>query len=469
MRKHTVSPNAFKINLLLILSLSLPSAFATPPLPADLVDNNLAFLKLDKVNTAIGGAFSMHFISTVTINGTIWAYYIKGDGNGKMGVGLAKSTDGVTFADQGVVLQAGAAGAWDDRMASFPGIWYDNGTFYLVYEGAGQSTSSPGDIGLATSSDGVHFTKNSTPILYHNQTGWEAANIGTPSLYKEGATWYLHYHGFDGVTCQIGVATGTSLTALTKFSANPIIKSVPNTWQAGTAGHRGIVKNNGKYYMAYEGSGVQPYGTAQWSSGFASSTDLLNWTTFSQNNVLPLTTNTMGNDGSTLFSVNGSNYLYYRAPGANVTRRALIADEANGGFDQQWTMTNPNIQHVVGRAEVDGWSVNVHDTANYMQFGPYTTTLQAGNQIATWKLQVDNNTADNGKIVRLEVYDVDAGTAPALIGQRDITRKQWKQANRFEYFSVPFNFDSSRVGHRIELRVWWYGISYVKEQVVGIS
>ncbi|HYD79450.1 MAG TPA: hypothetical protein VEC06_06555 [Paucimonas sp.] len=446
-------------------------AHAQAPTAMDLADNNQAFIKLDKTNTSIGSQFGMHFISTLKINGTIWAYYIRWENpsnpsDPRGGIGLAKSTDGVNFTDHGPVLRAGPAGSWDSFMASFPGIWYDNGTFYLVYEGSGTAgTNSPGAIGLATSTDGVNFTKHGI-ILNRNTYGWERTNIGTPSLYKEGSTWYLFYHGFDGATCQIGLATGPSLTSLTKHAGNPVIRSVPSTWQSGTAGKRDIVKVNGKYYMVYEGSGPQPYDTAKWSSGVASSSDLFNWTTFSQNAVLPQTANTFGNDGPAFLNVGGLNYVYYRAGGG--TRRALIANESYGGFDRSWSMSSPGIGHIIGRAEADGgWSVNVTDRQNYMQYGPYTTALSAGEQIATWKAMIDNNTADNLKVLRMEVVDADDNGY--IIAQREITRKQWKQPFRYEYFSVPFTLPASRVGHRIELRVWWYGIAYVKILTVGVS
>lgn len=452
--------------LLVVATLIAGNANAQAPTAENLVDN-LSFLKLDRTNTSIGKQFGMHFISSVIVNGTIWSYYIAWENpsdptNPRGGVGLATSTDGINFTNQGIVVPAGSPGSWDSEFATFPGVFYDNGTFYVVYEGKG--TGSPGDIGLATSTDGIHFTKQGM-ILRHNTVGWEQANIGTPSLFKEGGTWYLHYHGFDGQDVQMGVATGTSLTNLTKYAGNPIIRTISNSWQSGTAGRRDIVKVNGKYYMVYEGSEEQPYATTKWSSGIASSPDLIHWTLFSQNSVLPQTLNGFGNDGPSFLNVNGLNYIYYRA---SPTRRALISNETYGGFDRQWAMNSPGIGHVIGRAEAGGaWSVNVLDKPNFMQYGPYTTSLSAGDQIATWKLLIDNNTADNLNIVRLEVVDADDGGR--VIAQRSITRRQWKQAGRYEYFSVPFNLDAARQGHRIELRVWWYGYAYVRQQIVGIS
>ncbi len=444
----------------------------TAPLPADLYDNNLAFVKLDKVDTAIGGAFGMHFISTVTLNGTIYAYYIKYDSTTPScldasrsagGVGLATSTDGVNFTDQGFVLKAGPSGTWDCDYASFPGIWVDNGTFYMAYEGSG---SSPQNVGLAISSDGVHFTKMGT-IISHQTSGWEKDGIGTPSIYNENGTWYVFYHGYNAAnkSVQIGVATGSTIYGLARYNGNPVITTVPGTWQAGTAGHRSIQKNGGAYYMVYEGSEAPPYNTAKWASGIAASTDLLHWVPYAQNALLPQSQG-FGNDGPTFLSVGGANYIYYRSGGA--TRRAMFATDTFGGYDLSWGMQSAGIGHVTGRLEADGgWSTNVNDPHDYVQYGPYSTAIPVGDNIATWKVMLDNTTADNGLVFRLEA--VDATTGGTILTQRDIRRLEFKQPNRYEYISLPFTLDPSRAGHAIELRMWAYGNSYIKILTLGVS
>lgn len=452
-----------------------PLAGAAAPTPGDLIDNNLAFLKLDKTNTHLGDSFNMHFIAPLQVNGKYWTYYIKGF-NGHLGIGLALSDDGIQFTDQGMVLSVGSVGAVDSNYASFPGVWYENGTFYLVYEAAGDGAKGyNGDIGLATSTDGKNFVKQGI-ILWHNTSGWESVNIGTPSLYKENGVWYLHYHGYDGNTCQIGLASGTDLMHLTKSSANPIIKSVPGSPQAGTAGRRGIVKSGSRYYMAYEVSGpklpgVGSFQGAAWSTSLASSSDLVNWTGFSQNAVLPQTVpaDGFGNDGPTFMNVGGANYIYYRVSGASpVTRRALIANESYGGFDISWTMSGQYIGHNIGRPDGDGWSANMsQDAPNYLQYGPYYPSLPAGDHIATWSFMIDNNTANDDAMMRLEVVDVDSNFA--VLAQRNVTRKQWKATGRYEYFSVPFRTDATQLNHRLELRAYWYGRAFIREGKVGLS
>lgn len=224
-----------------------------------------------------------------------------------------------------VAVSQGKAPFFDQRIASFADVWKQGSTYYMVYEAAGLSPSLPGDIGLATSRDGRTWVKHhKRPILQHSSTGWEQTNIGTPSLWYENGTWYLFYHGYAGQDVQIGVATGTSLTNLTKYAGNPILRA-QSGWDSGTLGVRSIVKQGGYYYMVYEGSTDPPYDTASWSSGLARSTDLIHWTKFSGNPVLPVTGSGFGNDGPAWVKTpDGIQHIYYRGPGNQTYRGTLV-------------------------------------------------------------------------------------------------------------------------------------------------
>jgi hypothetical protein len=228
---------------------------------------------------------------------------------------------GVAFIDfELVAIAQGHFPFWDETMASFPSVFPDGGTTYLVYEGFGPP--HPGAIGLAASGDGLHFLRSPiNPILENESTGWESVNIGTPSLYKSGSTWYLFYHGFDGKACRIGVATGTDLTSLRKNGPPIIDVGIPGQWDSGTAGRRSqIILEDGYYYMAFEGSTDPPYDFAVWSSGIARSRDLIHWEKFRANPVIPRfpgyvdatsgVQGGMGNDGSELLKYNGETFLY---------------------------------------------------------------------------------------------------------------------------------------------------------------
>lgn len=217
--------------------------------------------------------------------------------------------------EQGVAVAQDQYPHWDDYTASFPGIYKDGSTWNLVYEGSRQSGGTwAGDLGLSTSSDGLNFYRSSTNPILQNGSGWESVNIGTPSITKSGSTWYLYYHGYNGVDCQIGVATGSNILALVKQGLK--IPTLSGTWEAGTCGKRSrIIQSgvSGLWYMAYEGSTDQPYDTANWSTGLARSSDKLNWSKYSGNPIVPVVQNSMGNDGPEMIIISGEVYLYVRS------------------------------------------------------------------------------------------------------------------------------------------------------------
>ncbi len=227
-----------------------------------------------------------------------------------------------------VAVAQGHAPFPDDRLASFPGVWRDDSTWYLTYEAAGTDRRWPGDVALATSPDGRTFTRhNPTPLLGHLDGGWEDVNIGTPSLFKHEGTWYLFYHGFDGTDVQIGVATGPTFDRLTRHPSNPILRTSRAGWDSGTVGARSIIRDGNAWYMAYEGSTDAPFDRANWSTGLARSTDLINWQKYSDNPVLPVTNASFGYDGPEFVRTpDGRTHIYYRDPGpGNRTWRATLS------------------------------------------------------------------------------------------------------------------------------------------------
>jgi hypothetical protein len=147
---------------------------------------------------------------------------------------------------------------------------------------------------------------------------------------------------------------------------------------------------------------------------------------------------------------------------------AYIREQYAGYVHPQWNAQDPALGHVLGRADGDGWSVNVQqDSPNgWMQYGPYTTTVQPGDNLAVWNLLIDNNTADQNGIVILDAFDT---TTLTRIASTTITRPMFQAANTYETFALPFTVDQSQDGHTWEFRIWWIGWAYTKEQVVGFT
>jgi hypothetical protein len=121
--------------------------------------------------------------------------------------------------------------------------------------------------------------------------------------------------------------------------------------------------------------------------------------------------------------------------------------------------------HNVGRRDGDGWSANTNDDAKgYMLFGPYTTDVPAGPRTATWRMMIDNNTADTLVVVRLEVNDHSAGEN--VIASRDVRRNQFSAAFQYQDFSLAFLAPGA--DHQLEFRVYWNDYAYIKVDKVTV-
>jgi len=147
---------------------------------------------------------------------------------------------------------------------------------------------------------------------------------------------------------------------------------------------------------------------------------------------------------------------------------AYIREQYAGYVHPQWNAQDPALHHVLGRADGDGWSVNVQQDApnGWMQYGPYTTTVQPGDNLAVWNLLIDNNTNDQNGIVILDAFDT---TTLTRIASTTITRPMFQAPNTYETFAVPFTVDQSQEGHTWEFRIWWIGWAYTREQLVGFT
>ena len=107
------------------------------------------------------------------------------------------------WVDQGIILEAGADGDWDYYFwGGFAfSVIKKNGTYYLYYQGSSDyrteydATVLWRAIGVATSSDGIHFTKyEGNPVItwLPNQAGEEGAVSSGVTLGKEG-NFFLFY------------------------------------------------------------------------------------------------------------------------------------------------------------------------------------------------------------------------------------------------------------------------------------
>lgn len=83
---------------------------------------------------------------------------------------------------------------WENLVTCNPGVIYDGGTFYMLYRAAGDDEDHVIRFGLATSTDGFHFTRASKePVFGPSADGPDSGCVEDPRIVKLGDTFYITY------------------------------------------------------------------------------------------------------------------------------------------------------------------------------------------------------------------------------------------------------------------------------------
>jgi predicted GH43/DUF377 family glycosyl hydrolase len=203
-------------------------------------------------------------------NGVFKMWYLGLVNSGVANVGYAESTDGISWSRpfSNPVLSPGNYGAWDASSVGPGAIIKENGEYKMYYVGWADQNSN-WDIGLATSTDGINWTKYAgNPILY-GTSGWEYQIIPA-AIIKINDTYYLYYYGRNLPEYRIGLATSTDGINWERYNGNPIL-SPTKPWEGTGVLHPSIINENGIFKMVYGNSTASGFGVA-------TSTDGINWT-----------------------------------------------------------------------------------------------------------------------------------------------------------------------------------------------
>ncbi len=175
--------------------------------------------------------------------------------------------------------------AWEEKYVFNPAAVVRNGKVYLLYraEDTVQKYAGVSRIGLAESSDGIHFTRRSAPVLYplndaFKKYEWEGGCEDPRIVEDDKGTYYLTYTAYDGTTARLFIATSKDLVNWNKHGS--VFKKAEkgkyiNYWSKSGAiickrsGDKMIaVKIKGRYWMYWGESNIY----------LASSPNLVDWT-----------------------------------------------------------------------------------------------------------------------------------------------------------------------------------------------
>jgi predicted GH43/DUF377 family glycosyl hydrolase len=183
-----------------------------------------------------------------------------------IGRATASSPNGPWVADIEPILKPGAAGEWDAKQVLAPHVLKTKDGYVMYYSGADKTGVQK--IGMATSSDGIHWTKyndpatteapylESDPVLQPGEAGsWDMAWVHQPRVFETEQGWSMIYRGTkdaNGGVMALGLATSEDGIHWNKSSLNPAflpteIKRAHQFW------FQDAVLVNGTYFLFIEG------------------------------------------------------------------------------------------------------------------------------------------------------------------------------------------------------------------------
>ena len=224
-------------------------------------------------------------------NGIYYLWYTgyKGDDNAEKNLGLATSTDGLAWTryKDNPIYDSG----WVEDMS----VIKHEGIYYMFAEGRGDTAH------LMTSTDRIHWEeKGPLDIRKNNGEPLSKGAFGTPAIWYEQGIWYLFYERDD---LGIWLATSTDMKVWTNKQDEPVIKMGPEIYDQFGVAMDQIIKYNGRYYGYYHATEYKDW--HEWTSCMAVSDDLFHWEKYDRNPIM------RENKSSPVLVWDGEKYVLY--------------------------------------------------------------------------------------------------------------------------------------------------------------
>lgn len=202
---------------------------------------------------------------------------------------VASEMERIRFVPAGCnpVLVSGPPGAWDKGVVFLPKVVLHGGEFYMFYTGTPSTTPEMGPpaIGVAKSTDGLTFAKFArNPLLEADGNGFDAYAVSEGVPFLDGDTWVLLYNARategHGPGRSIGRATASDPKGPWTCDPEPVLTVGPKgAWDSGFVSPNCVVVTDEGYALYYSGGTTFQSGIPK-RLGMATSPDGITWTKY---------------------------------------------------------------------------------------------------------------------------------------------------------------------------------------------
>ncbi len=113
-------------------------------------------------------------------NGELYMYYLGMDRARRQRLGVARSRDGIAWKKliSNPIMELGPSGAFDEVGLGEPAVWSSGGSYWMLY--TGRARGEKRRIGLAKSTDGVSWTRQD--LIIEGQSDWDREVVCDPAV-----------------------------------------------------------------------------------------------------------------------------------------------------------------------------------------------------------------------------------------------------------------------------------------------
>ena len=184
-------------------------------------------------------------------NGIYKMWYQAIYNNAFANIWYAESPDGISWNTIGSspVLSPGTSGSWDDYSIVPAVVMKVNNQYRLYYWGVRGLTDMV-NVGLAISTDGINWVKNTFPVITANSQYYFVGL--TDIVIKDSAYFAYFFYGNsrNSTDNKIGMATSFDGINWTMYSGNPVLTATL-PWEEGSVYYPTLVVENNQYRMVY--------------------------------------------------------------------------------------------------------------------------------------------------------------------------------------------------------------------------